>query len=59
MPSTTVAPTGVGASSSRGDVATGLRFFDQALEGRMDLLGRRADGMGTKGKVLSTRWVGQ
>ena len=42
-----------------GEVLEGKRFFDQALEGRQDLLGRRADGMGTKGKVLSTRWVGK
>jgi hypothetical protein len=41
-----------------GEVLEHKRFFDQALEGRQDLLGRRADGMGTKGKVLSTRWVG-
>jgi hypothetical protein len=33
------------------------RFFDQALAGRDDLLGRRADGMGTGGGVLKTRWV--
>ena len=42
-----------------GEVLEAKRFFDQALEGRVDLLGRRADGMGTKGKVLSTRWIGQ
>ena len=40
-----------------GEVLEAKRFFDQALEGRMDLLGRRADGMGTRGKVLSTRWI--
>ena len=34
------------------------RFFDQALAGRDDLLGRRADGMGTGDGVLKTRWVG-
>jgi hypothetical protein len=33
------------------------RFLDQALAGRTDLLGRRADGAGTKGVVLPTRWV--
>jgi hypothetical protein len=33
------------------------RFFDQALAGRTDLLGRRADGAGTEGVVLPTRWV--
>ena len=41
-----------------GEVLEQKRFFDQALAGRNDLLGRRADGMGTPGKVLSTRWVG-
>jgi len=35
------------------------RFFEQALAGRDDLLGRRADGAGTIGAVLSKRWVGQ
>jgi hypothetical protein len=33
------------------------RFFDQALAGRSDLLGRRADGAGTGGGVLSVRWI--
>lgn len=33
------------------------RFFEQALAGRTDLLGRRADGAGTGGGVLPTRWV--
>ena len=41
-----------------GEVLEHKRFFDQALEGRQDLLGRRADGMGTPGKVLATRWIG-
>ena len=41
-----------------GEILEQKRFFDQALDGRQDLLGRRADGMGTPGKVLSTRWVG-
>ncbi len=41
-----------------GEVLEQKRFFDQALAGRDDLLGRRADGMGTLGKVLGTRWVG-
>ena len=41
-----------------GEVLEQKRFFDQALAGRQDLLGRRADGMGTPGKVLPTRWVG-
>ena len=42
-----------------GEVLEQKRFFDQAAAGREDLLGRRADGMGTPGKVLSTRWVGK
>ena len=33
------------------------RFFEQALAGRDDLLGRRADGAGTGDGVLATRWV--
>lgn len=33
------------------------RFFNLALAGRGDLLGRRPDGMGTGGGVLPTRWV--
>ena len=40
-----------------GETLEHMRFFDQALAGRTDLLGRRADGAGTKGEVLSTRWV--
>ena len=42
-----------------GEVLEHKRFFEQALAGRQDLLGRRADGMGTPGKVLPTRWVGK
>ena len=42
-----------------GEVLEHKRFFEQALAGRQDLLGRRADGMGTPGKVLATRWVGK
>lgn len=41
-----------------GEMAEQVRFFEQALAGRDDLLGRRADGAGTPGSVLSTRWVG-
>lgn len=33
------------------------RFFEQALAGRLDLLGRRAEGASTGGGVLPTRWV--
>ena len=42
-----------------GEVLEQKRFFDQASAGQQDLLGRRADGMGTEGKVLSARWVGK
>ena len=41
-----------------GETLEQQRFFDQALAGRDDLLGRRSDGAGTKGAVLGTRWVG-
>jgi len=41
-----------------GEVAEHKRFFDLALAGRTDLLGRRADGAGTGGGVLATRWLG-
>lgn len=41
-----------------GETVEHKRFFDQALAGRTDLLGRRADGAGTGGGVLPTRWVG-
>jgi hypothetical protein len=40
-----------------GEMLEQRRFFDQALAGRSDLLGRRADGAGTAGSVLPTRWV--
>ena len=41
-----------------GETLEHRRFFDQALAGRSDLLGRRADGAGTGGGVLPRRWVG-
>ena len=41
-----------------GETLEAKRFFDQMLIGREDLLGRRADGAGTPGAVLPTRWVG-
>jgi hypothetical protein len=40
-----------------GETLEHKRFFDQALAGRTDLLGRRADGAGAVGAVLPTRWV--
>jgi hypothetical protein len=42
-----------------GETLEHKRFFDQALAGRTDLLGRRADGAGTGGGVLPTRWIEQ
>lgn len=40
-----------------GETQEHRRFFDLALAGREDLLGRRPDGVGTGGGVLPTRWV--
>jgi hypothetical protein len=40
-----------------GETLEHQRMFAQALTGRTDVLGRRADGAGTEGDVLSTRWV--
>jgi hypothetical protein len=40
-----------------GETLEHLRFFEQAIAGRTDLLGRRADGAGTGGGVMQTRWV--
>jgi hypothetical protein len=40
-----------------GETLEQKRFFEQALAGREDLLGRRPDGIGTGGGVLPTRWV--
>jgi hypothetical protein len=42
-----------------GETLEHKRFFEQALAGRSDLLGRRADGAGTAGAVLAERWVGR
>ena len=42
-----------------GETLEHTRFFEQALAGRTDLLGRRADGAGTGGGVLPTRWIEQ
>ncbi len=42
-----------------GETMEHQRFFEQALAGRTDLLGRRADGAGTGGGVLSRRWIEQ
>ena len=40
-----------------GETLEHRRFFQQALAGRSDLLGRRADGAGTGGGVLGVRWI--
>ena len=40
-----------------GETLEHKRFFEQALAGRSDLLGRRADGAGTPGAVLPVRWI--
>ena len=40
-----------------GETLEHKRFFDQAMAGRSDLLGRRADGAGTGGGVLPVRWI--
>jgi hypothetical protein len=41
-----------------GETLEQVRFFEQALAGREDLLGRRTDGAGTGDGVMGTRWVG-
>jgi hypothetical protein len=41
-----------------GEILEGKRFFEQALAGRTDLLGRRADQLGpAHGEVLPSRWI--
>ena len=40
-----------------GETVEHQRMFEQVLAGRTDVLGRRADGAGTEGSVLPTRWV--
>jgi hypothetical protein len=41
-----------------GETLEHKRFFDQAIAGRTDLLGRRADVLGpSHGEVLATRWI--
>jgi hypothetical protein len=40
-----------------GETLEHKRFFEQALEGRVDLHGRHADGAGSRGEVLATRWL--
>jgi hypothetical protein len=41
-----------------GETIEQQRFFEQALAGRTDLLGKRTDGVGKlEGEVLPTRWI--
>jgi hypothetical protein len=40
-----------------GEVREHQRFFEHALAGRNDLLGRRPPGSGTGGGVMATRWI--
>jgi hypothetical protein len=41
-----------------GEVLEQKRFFEQALAGRTDLLGRRGDAVGpSHGEVLPSRWI--
>ena len=40
-----------------GETLEQKRFFDQMVAGRLDLLGRAADGARTAGEVIPTRWV--
>jgi hypothetical protein len=41
-----------------GETLEQKRFFDQALAGRTDLLGRRSEEVGPRiGEVLPTRWI--
>jgi hypothetical protein len=40
-----------------GEMLEHLRFFDQAIAGRADLLGRRTSPSEASGTVLPTRWV--
>jgi hypothetical protein len=40
-----------------GETMEHKRFFDQAIAGRSDLLGRHPDGAETTGHVLPTRWI--
>jgi hypothetical protein len=42
-----------------GEALEQKRFFEQALAGQVDLLGRRTEETGPRvGKVLPTRWIG-
>jgi hypothetical protein len=42
-----------------GETLEHKRFFDQAVAGREDLLGRRMDAGPRRGAVIDSRWIGQ
>jgi hypothetical protein len=42
-----------------GETLEHKRFFDQAIAGREDLLGKRMDAGPRRGAVIDSRWVGQ
>jgi hypothetical protein len=42
-----------------GETLEHRRFFEQAVAGREDLLGRRMDAGPRRGAVIDTRWLGQ
>jgi hypothetical protein len=41
-----------------GEMREHLRFFEQAVAGREDLLGRRPDAAARRGAVMASRWLG-
>ena len=41
-----------------GEMREHLRFFEQAVAGREDLLGRRPDAAARRGAVIASRWLG-
>ena len=41
-----------------GEMREHLRFFEQAVAGREDLLGRRPDAAARRGAVIASRWIG-
>ena len=41
-----------------GETLEHKRFFEQAIAGQEDLLGRRVDGGARRGAVIGSRWVG-
>ena len=41
-----------------GEMREHQRFFEQAVAGREDLLGRRPDAAARRGAVMANRWLG-